>query len=1392
MTGVVDAVANTLSGQILDVPYPADVRIEVWGRDGQDWELQTDGAGNFSLDFGEFDVRAGHDVAIWYVRPDGHMAGIVRSHLRLETDITDDDVWGQTTPGARVDLTLSTPDVGVRAVKATATTWAGDEGGFGTQFHDEDDNVVDIAPGDVISAQADGRETSLQIPSPYSAEYDHEANTVCGEAPPGQELEVNLWGYGDMSVTVDPDGTYCADLSELGDPQIEDEGQVSFLNEDGHRIVVRFRSPSPDLTLGKWGEGQPVSGRTYDWTLRYRNQGDAAAENVALEDTLPEGMSFVSASPAPTAVIGSRVIWVPGTVEPGDWVTITLTVQVDAEPCNDVENCAQINTTSWERDTGNNGDCSGRHVVADEVDLWVNKHSAPGDPVPGHEYVYHIEYGNNRATNALDVVISDTLPVSTTFVSEWHPPGWSVDISTPGVVIWTLPEMPGHHGGYLELKLRVNDDVGLGEQLWNRVEIASATSEVNPDDNRHEHDVWTNEPYVNLWVNKDYQRGSPVAGQEYTYWVNVGNGANVIAPHVVLTDDLDSGLTFVRAERFDWNPATGDYDLRSPITPETQGERFVRFALGDILPWHWVGLEITVRINDDVPVGSALANRVMVSSDVPDDDPGNNRAGWVFETQAPGPNLRVRKWVEGEVCVGCGFEYRLEFVNDGTEPAANVRVREFLPDEVEYEDNDAWGEPAIEDGALVWGLGTVNPSEVHGTGIRVRLRDGVVAGTELLNRVEVETSSAESRYDDNAYEHTVVVGPELQVEKELLDEVLPGRQIRYRIRVWNGGYAHAHNVVFTDTLPAGCTYAWDEWGGEVQDGVVVWRLGDLHPGWNGEFEMGMDVGRDVPGGTVITNTLDIVSDEDDANPDNNHFELASTVSSPYRIRVQESHNWVDGQVLPDAYVNVTLRDGGGFEKERIETSSDGDGNFNVGFSEDILPGDLVEVDTEGAFILFDVTPIEGIVDADANTISGHVYDVAYPADVRGEVWGRDGPSVEGQTDEFGDYTVDFSPFDVKSGHQVALWYIRPDGHEVGIVRSALRVEIFPTDDWVQVNTTPSVTVTLTLRDEAGAVKGAAETFSDENGSVDTGIYTNTKEVEINAGDTLEVVAGVNTASVYVNQIMPLPDAVHDLVLIHTDLLNAEMNVTVRWEDWRDVTTDEYGKAIVDFSAEGIEPGDEGAVYYTNPDAHFFHVFFRAMIAAVTPNSLVNDTDHTIFITGAGFQPTPEAVLLGEGWAPPSVVLSDVIYISDGLLQVTVPAGTPAGVYYVQVPNPDKRVGFLAQALTIVNPEPTVTTITPAEAPNDAPVNVVISGTKFVEGAAVRLVMDSEVITGTNVSVVSDTQINATFDLMDAAVGAYDVVVTNPGPLEPTGRLPDAFTVREAVKRTFLPLAQKDR
>ena len=93
-----------------------------------------------------------------------------------------------------------------------------------------------------------------------------------------------------------------------------------------------------------------------------------------------------------------------------------------------------------------------------------------------------------------------------------------------------------------------------------------------------------------------------------------------------------------------------------------------------------------------------------------------------------------------------------------------------------------------------------------------------------------------------------------------------------------------------------------------QDNRVVWNLGDRGPDWYGDFEMEVEAAPALVVGSTVTNRLEITNDQGDAHPGDNTFELASTVSSPYLFRVQESHNRVEGNALPNAPVHIVLKD----------------------------------------------------------------------------------------------------------------------------------------------------------------------------------------------------------------------------------------------------------------------------------------------------------------------------------------------------------------------------------------------------------------------------------------------------------------------------------------------------
>jgi uncharacterized repeat protein (TIGR01451 family) len=70
-------------------------------------------------------------------------------------------------------------------------------------------------------------------------------------------------------------------------------------------------------------------GSTY-FDITFANAGAVSLPNVVITDTLPKGLAYVSALPAPTSVAGSIITWNLGTMPPGAMRTIRLNVKATA------------------------------------------------------------------------------------------------------------------------------------------------------------------------------------------------------------------------------------------------------------------------------------------------------------------------------------------------------------------------------------------------------------------------------------------------------------------------------------------------------------------------------------------------------------------------------------------------------------------------------------------------------------------------------------------------------------------------------------------------------------------------------------------------------------------------------------------------------------------------------------------------------------------------------------------------------------------------------------------------------------------------------------------------------------------------------------------------------
>ena len=219
-----------------------------------------------------------------------------------------------------------------------------------------------------------------------------------------------LWDFGDES---DPssDENPVHEYAEAGMYQV----RLTAWNEEGLDYVVDdFVVLVPaEVTIDKSVDEDtdvPLSGMV-TYTITLSNRGEVDAENVSLEDILPESMTIgelVGDSPGEIDTLNNSLSW-SGTVPAEDEVVIEFTATVGEDPDlfgTEIENTA---TFDW-------GDVSGSDSASVLVELSPSSLSidkevtAPGRVPLGGMVTYTITLTNSGQTDAEEIWLEDTLP----------------------------------------------------------------------------------------------------------------------------------------------------------------------------------------------------------------------------------------------------------------------------------------------------------------------------------------------------------------------------------------------------------------------------------------------------------------------------------------------------------------------------------------------------------------------------------------------------------------------------------------------------------------------------------------------------------------------------------------------------------------------------------------------------------------------------------------------------------------------------------------------------------------------------------------------------------------------------------------------------------------------
>ncbi len=616
-------------------------------------------------------------------------------------------------------------------------------------------------------------------------------------------------------------------------------------------VTVHLIEHRPDLALNKSCPAELYSGVEAVYVLSVENLGFGTAESVVLEDVLPPEVALVSATPAPTSQVGQWLSWDLGALPYGAYEEVLITVKATAAS-GLATNSATVSTPTAEAGAGleNNDDSCVSNVTGPDVYAYKQ---CPPELVAGKSATYILEIGNSGTATAFNVVATDLLPPTVTFLGSTPVSPSSIDGQT---LTWELGDIAP--GDELTLIVEVESFATSGSAT-NLLSVTVENAEGDEGTSNNTSECSSDHLAGDLLVEK----ACPplfVAGKNYLYSVEVSNVGTAPLENVWLTDLLPAGVSFVTA---------------APAPASVVGQE-IAFSLGELAVGALVAIDIEVTA--EATSGSGI-NEATGTTDSFEGGAGDSNNADGCESTFVAPQLTVDKECPPDMVSGEFATYSVTVANGGTSAAKNVVLTDTLPAGVIFWDATP-GPDLVFPGLLVFFLGDLDAGLDSSVEITV-----VANGTSgsVTNAVDVMTDSPEGGAGDTDNADSCssnILAPDLEVIKSCDLSVIAGEVVTYTIDVSNLGDAPAKNVIITDTLPPEVEY---KSANPPPDGIVgstlFFNLGELGAG--GTAQIAIDVSVIALSGTatnVATGSTD--SKEGGLGTENNSDGCDSGVLAP--------------------------------------------------------------------------------------------------------------------------------------------------------------------------------------------------------------------------------------------------------------------------------------------------------------------------------------------------------------------------------------------------------------------------------------------------------------------------------------------------------------------------------
>ncbi len=677
---------------------------------------------------------------------------------------------------------------------------------------------------------------------------------------------------GSIQLLANVDSNQTSDITNVADVA----GYEVDIDPANNSDSVLLELVESDLVILKEGNVDPVNaGDPLTYTLTVTNNGPDAAVGVSVVDTLPADVTYVSGDvdgdagqvsfDSLTGVLTANI----GGMSNGQVSVVTVNVSVGANPANTLSNTATVSATPNTDSNPANNSSSLTTAVTRFVDLAISKVSS-GTPISGQDVTYNLTVTNTGATDAADVVVTDTLDDELTFVS-FNPLASGATHSIAG------QDLTVNIGTMLAGESRVFEfaatiDAAAVGNIPNSATVATSDTDTVSGNNTDATSI-TALNQIDLVLGKSVDLATAVPGLDqliYTFTVSHDTDSVSDGNTVIVTDTIPAGLTGVvinapTADDTTYDPGTGDLSIQYDILPNGETRVF------------------TLTANVQEGASGTVVNTASVSSLGTDLDPGNNSAS-AATTLTPDFDVQVSKVADDPNSIpGDSVVYTVTVTNTGPSTAPGVILTDVLPAGVTLQSATMGGQTGVDSGGTITfpsvDLASGDSATATITVTVDTLTDGLISNVASVQDLSAVGENDSANNSDTA-DVTVVAEADLAVSKTVSSSALEvGSTLTYTIDVNNFGPSAASNVVITDALPAGVSFVSGTGpSGEVLSeagGVVTANVPTMTAGASGTMTINVNI--EAGAASTITNSVGISSDTGDSNTANDSATANTTV-----------------------------------------------------------------------------------------------------------------------------------------------------------------------------------------------------------------------------------------------------------------------------------------------------------------------------------------------------------------------------------------------------------------------------------------------------------------------------------------------------------------------------------